>query len=674
MTISISHRSILLLLMLFYSYILSAQDKPNYLDSLEVLSSESDKIALLERIINEPNAFDLPHYLELIKEGILLSKKLQDSDKELDFIYKIVDEFNYRGSYDSSLHYLNGIFPHDRPVGAEEKFGQLLSVKGRTYDALLQYDSAISYLQAAIDHFETIDDSTRMASSINLLGETYQRIALWEKAQECFYLSVDIFKSLKDTLRLCNALNNVATAFGEQKEFDRAHEERKKIFDLMKNQNDPFMIATLRVNGGVDYKQQGLYDKAISEFDYVENLVDSLNLNPQALFFTNLHRAESFEKQGKHKLADQFYGKAEEVMNDNQYLFFQPALFLRQGRNKIYLGEFQNAEKLLNSAIALSGKAGELEQLMEAESALSLLFEKTGNATQALKHHKQFTIFQDSLRNIERIKNQQSLDVRYQVREQEQKIATQQREISFISREKLLAKRFYLTLLLGLGLIGLLFFVWRSRKQMVKEAKLKQKFAQKLLASQEKERKRISSELHDSVGQSLVLIKNKVKLNNDRSTEQLVSDTLEEVRSISRALHPVVLSKLGITAAIERLIANADENSEIFFESAVDNIDGTFEESQELNLYRIIQEAISNVIKHSKSPSASITVTKSLNHVQLMIQDHGGGFDLTTDQNALTTIGMHTLKERTQILNGKLVLSSTKDEGTRIFIEIPVRG
>jgi signal transduction histidine kinase len=152
-----------------------------------------------------------------------------------------------------------------------------------------------------------------------------------------------------------------------------------------------------------------------------------------------------------------------------------------------------------------------------------------------------------------------------------------------------------------------------------KARKIQEMFSQQLLRYQEDERQRIYRDLHDSIGQSLVLIKNKVQLENEQSTSNMISDTLGEVRNISKQLHPALLEKLGLTASIKKIAKEADKNSDIFFDIQLSNIDDFFSKENELHIYRIIQEAINNLVKHAKIPSATIITEELPNTIKILI-------------------------------------------------------
>lgn len=262
------------------------------------------------------------------------------------------------------------------------------------------------------------------------------------------------------------------------------------------------------------------------------------------------------------------------------------------------------------------------------------------------------------------------LEKKYESERKQFLIDTQESKLALLTASNDFQQRMIVVVAVSLFLLFGLIYTYRSKRFAVKSKRIQEVFSQQLLTYQEEERKKISRDLHDSIGQSLILIKNKVQL-KDEETGEMIASTLEEVRAISKQLHPVLLEKLGLTASIEKLVEEVDQGSEVFIESEITNIDGVLSKEQEVHLFRIIQETINNMLKHAEAVSASIKVEEGPNSLRYSIQDRGKGFDFTQDPSQFQSLGMQTLKERTKMLNGKLSIDSTVGNGTRIELIVP---
>ncbi|MFN2390695.1 MAG: two-component regulator propeller domain-containing protein [Pyrinomonadaceae bacterium] len=227
---------------------------------------------------------------------------------------------------------------------------------------------------------------------------------------------------------------------------------------------------------------------------------------------------------------------------------------------------------------------------------------------------------------------------------------------------------------------GILFFLYRRRvKNLEQRRAAQEEFSRKLLESQEQERQRIAGELHDSLGQNLLVIKNWALIgmkNGADSSQQLteISETasvaINEVREIAYNLRPYHLNELGLTKAVESMLERVAKSSTINFVWEIDLIDGFCARESEINFYRIVQECLNNIIKHSGASEAGVKIRRSENEgVTLLVWDNGKGFDtnsMALKRASQSGFGMAGISERARILGGKIVINSTPNEGTTV--------
>jgi signal transduction histidine kinase len=224
-----------------------------------------------------------------------------------------------------------------------------------------------------------------------------------------------------------------------------------------------------------------------------------------------------------------------------------------------------------------------------------------------------------------------------------------------------------------------------SLRQAQAEALLaRQEFTQRLISAQEQERKRLAGELHDSLGQNLSLIKNRIQLalagtgpvaSHLEAASKLVTDCLNEVRNLSHHLRPLPIEQFGLTDSLEDLLQEVAGSCAIHFERRFENVDDLFPGEQATMVYRILQEALNNLVKHSQASTATITIERDLHCVRLKIQDDGKGFDMgfVLGPNRIRTgIGLKSIDERVRILGGSLDIRTGPAQGTVLQIEIPL--
>jgi len=240
------------------------------------------------------------------------------------------------------------------------------------------------------------------------------------------------------------------------------------------------------------------------------------------------------------------------------------------------------------------------------------------------------------------------------------------------------------TLALALTL-GSVFLFWQNRVSGLKRAHAAQQaFARQLISSQEGERKRIAAELHDALGQQLVVIKNLalIALNKadphtaSRSQVEEISAqaslALHEVKKISYNLRPYQLDHLGLTKAIEGIVKQASDATTICFHANIDPINGIFSKEAEINFYRIVQECVNNLVKHSQATTASVTVRRAADELLLSIRDNGRGFTpgASNPGGRPGGFGLVGISERAQLLGGKLAIHTEPGHGTTVNVRI----
>jgi PAS domain S-box-containing protein len=214
-----------------------------------------------------------------------------------------------------------------------------------------------------------------------------------------------------------------------------------------------------------------------------------------------------------------------------------------------------------------------------------------------------------------------------------------------------------------------------------REAQARAEYTLQLIAYQEAERKRIAGELHDSLGQNLLLIKNRARLALTKASQpaemrdqldhisELVTTCLAEVRQISRDLHPYQLEHLGLTRSLETLVDNLAQASAVKCQRKFEPVDDLFTGEAATSLYRIVQESLNNILKHSQAGHVKLGLERDIHEVTLRIEDDGCGFQTGRAGKGL---GLKNIGERVRMLGGRCQIVSQPGQGTRIAVTIPI--
>lgn len=217
-----------------------------------------------------------------------------------------------------------------------------------------------------------------------------------------------------------------------------------------------------------------------------------------------------------------------------------------------------------------------------------------------------------------------------------------------------------------------------------------ERFAHHVLASQEKERQRIAQELHDSLGHDLILIKQALDLHDlshrvgkdvdDVSgspmshVADLMGDAIAQVRTITNDLSPPELGRLGLAAAVESMAVRAAEHTGIAVRCAIRGLNQNWSSDESINIYRIIQECLTNAVKHAEAQSIDIRSERRSSVLRIVIEDDGKGYNskFPVLNSPVRGHGLDGLQKRARMLCGTLTIRSRPGKGTCCVVEIPL--
>jgi two-component system sensor histidine kinase UhpB len=231
----------------------------------------------------------------------------------------------------------------------------------------------------------------------------------------------------------------------------------------------------------------------------------------------------------------------------------------------------------------------------------------------------------------------------------------------------------------------------RSEEALKESEKELRRLSSELLSAQEAERMRISKELHDELGQALTLVKMRLGLvemgladdqeelrEHCASASSHVDQVIEGARRLSRDLCPALLEDLGVTAALKRLVSDSAKASGVGILADMDNIDHLCSPHSAILLYRVVQEMLTNVMKHSKATEVNISARRREGQVVFEIQDNGIGMDLEEVESGRKTggrgMGLAIMRERVRSLGGSLEIWSRRGMGTGLKFSLPTGG
>ncbi len=272
-------------------------------------------------------------------------------------------------------------------------------------------------------------------------------------------------------------------------------------------------------------------------------------------------------------------------------------------------------------------------------------------------------IIADSVADISTREKIAELETIYETEKKQQQIQLQEKTI--LNNNTTIA--LLASLFLGLFLTVVVYVTRQKQKKLKLEKENVQQYTKQLLEKTEEERKRIASDLHDSVSHELLSLKSSFEQKTD-ITNNKIDSIINDIRIISRNLHPIMFDKIGLKASVEQLVERTQSVNDFMVTADIDYTH-FLSSNDELQLYRIIQESLSNIIKYANAVAAKITISEKNNILFIEIKDNGKGFNVSEKLNGKNAFGLHNIIERSRAIGGEAKINSDKN-GTVITIEI----
>lgn len=446
-----------------------------------------------------------------------------------------------------------------------------------------------------------------------------------------------------------------------------------------------------------NYTESEVYfDKAMSDYKRADDLGNILvSLHNKIILYQEMDDPKQFQ------LIDSTYhlfirSKIQDESLEVALASFYVDMLLHEGRYseaKAILSDMKVSVEKLNSAasdadynIALASyeiKVGDgIQDIDLIEKALYAVEEQEDYQNQAAfaqvlkenavltKNYQKAYVFSEKLKRAEnRISSQKmitktmELNKLYETKRKEAQITRQKETIS--NGRATIALLF--SLLMGLLLVLFIVFSRQKQKKIETENARVQQYTKQLLDKTEEERRRIASDLHDSVSHELLNLKHSIGEGKPAAGEKIDS-IIKDIRSISRNLHPVMFEKVGLSASINQLVERAQSVNQLMVTSDL-VYSGSLSVSDELQVYRIIQEALSNIIKYAEAVAAKIIIREGEQELQIQIKDNGKGFNVVETLSRKDAFGLHNIIERSKAIGGLPKIHSDKN-GTIITIDL----
>ncbi len=561
------------------------------------------------------------------------------------------------------------------------------------------YSESILYSEKAIVIREKLNDIRGLGGSYSKLGLVYTDQGYFQKALEIQLKALDYFLQTDDKGAEAQTYNNICQIYNYLNNYEMAIFYADKCLKIYEEIDFPYGKATAIANKGINFEKQNLLDSAIYYHNASRLVFLELGYNVE---IANCENALGviYRKMGKSKQGLVHYKNAYDyaVLENDMPSICQYAA--NMAAVQIDLGLLEDAFKNYELALKYAEEKDIQRVKRQCYDGFANYYEKKGDFKKALGYRKQYEELHEKITSEETQKAMAQADALFQntvnqqkILEQEATIAKEQEAKAIAQKEKLEKEaklgrtQLLLAIFIGLALVlivGLAAFYNRKRLQREKLfaenlAAEQERGLQMTLIAQEEERQRIARDLHDGIVQDLTILKMNIsKLEGGSENEMkeelpIIANKLDkaskEVRSISHQMMPLALRELGLSAALKDVLDKMLTPSNIFFDFEEVEMEERVPQMIEISLYRIAQELINNVVKHSKASSVNVMLTKRNNFITMIFEDNGKGFSSNQKNEG---IGMTSLNSRVKMVNGEIKFETDEGSGTMAIVKIPL--
>ena len=642
---------------------------------LQKLPSDEERIGFLSDFLKKSETLKDESFRLLVSKYQLFALENKDWDEALVFTNRLAAYYIYENiDHEAALNELKSFEKHllkTKDVKERAKF-YISYAEAATYKQ--EFENSLKILDRAIEFLEKQKDSSlyefgyaylKAAENNSRLNHVVKSAALFRKAGQ-------LFKHQNDTLYYLWTQNGLSSLLSQNSLYEEATKERSIIFDLETKIKEKQIVAMAHLQASLDARRlENTKDELYHINKALVNDNPAADINEIVRILVLANAVITFSVNEQLDRANQLLDTLRLKMSNRSSSTFLNAYYvIAQSENSFARGNWANAEQLARSLIDNVENSRDLRFMLELEALLAKISEAQGNSIQALRHYKNYIRFKDSL-NVNAAKKRFAyVQAQFQSEKKDLEIQQQNQAIELLQAENRIAnQRFLLGGIIAIGLFVGIYF-WRQRLFSIREGKLQKRFAQNLIRHLEDERKRIARELHDSIGHNLLLIKNSLLL-NVQSAPALIDQSIQEVQSMSQSLHPFQFEKLGLITSIRYTVENFQKNSTIFYSADIQIKKLEIEKEKELFIYRMLQECLANVEKHSQAVACQIQVLETATQFIFTVKDSGKGFEVTQKTQALNSLGLKNLKERGQLIGADLKIESKIGKGTLVTIIIP---
>lgn len=505
----------------------------------------------------------------------------------------------------------------------------------------------------------------------NGLGNIYADRMIKDTSLNYYLKGLKIAEKYGEDYHQAMLLNNIGLLKFNNKQIAEAARDFEQAVKLIQNQDEDRLLLNLNNNLGLVFKELKNYGSSIKYYHNTVEYARKLGF-PEGRSVAYLNLSDSYHQNKEYQKSLVYADSSINMLKRlNQFGYLGMAYLVKatvlndSGKNAL-------AMKYLDSVLMIRKYFQGPSNMIEYHRVASSIYEKQNDYKLALKHKELYHSMKDSVAEATNQEILSSLQVIYGKEKMEAELENERNANNLLMKENELKKSrlnsiIIISILLIIGVTGAIYLrhFYVTRRQQAN-------FARRLIENSDEERSRISKDLHDDIGQSLSIIKSKVnmfnsgKINTLDGLEKEVGDVIEQTRSISHALHPGAVGKLGLERSLDSLLEKTQTNTGLVASLSIKNQIEDLPIEVKKQVYRIVQECISNTLKHANATALKVSLKKGSNSFSMTYRDNGIGIQ---DKKVNEGIGMLTMMERAKSINGKINISQSS-KGFKLTLHV----
>ncbi|NPD45401.1 MULTISPECIES: tetratricopeptide repeat protein [unclassified Lentimicrobium] len=620
---------------------------------------------------------DRPHdAIEYAESALNNSLLLKDTMLILNAYKSLIISFSGTNGCDQVKDYYPFGFTYARTAKDSASYyadmGVVFTICGNLREAEVNYHKAMLL-------YKQMDDKINVAVLMTNMGVTYARNGQYYQASSNYLKALQISEEMKDEESIATTYQNMGEVMALQKQYDKAvgyYNSALNIYQKHKNQAD---MAAVYLNLGQIYIEQEEWDVAKHYLnrsyviDTAQNLLhlESLALKQLGITYLKADEFISAQRLVSAALYIQYLHNYSSLIPETATLLAE--IYYKQGK-------YTEALNILNNSEYTTKEIGDTNLLSRIYLLKSSILDILNQHDKAYKYLKNSVKISDSIFNIESSKSIMNLELAYQTEKKEKQID----ELKFndsLRQEQLKSKSIQLYLLIVIAILILIIMIYvllYIRRRHFKETEQREKqFLQDRFEAEERAKDKIARDLHDDIGGQMIGMILQFQSANKLDEKEIgqLQNIYMDVRRLSHSLNEPIFSEITLQEKIRNYLSELKAHAP-FQTQFIDDFSPKWDtilgyQDLQRNLYRIIQEQLTNTLKHAQATEVDIQLLNEDQHLIMIYEDNGIGLDSVESKDG--QLKFNTIRKRVKLFTGEFEFNSQKGHGVFMMIRIPLQ-